>query len=228
MARIASCWERKFRRLPGSHGTRCPRMRYSLLLVALIGLVAWATDSTAQDWITAPSYYSHDPQSGRRVSQYAPIGPFYQQTRPDYRSSGFWHTRSSIQAGGSSDNLHIVEEWGRPVRPYGEWRFPYRPYSVPYPMWGPQFYGFGFGQGFWPPLGPVAPHGQPGPYGRYPSSPSVEDGRYPPYRSGPRMPDRRFFRAPSTDDPSYTFPPVPTPLPQPAPAPMAGPVAMGS
>jgi len=93
----------------------------------------------AADWITAPSYYTHDPRTGNRVPQYAPIGPFYTQPRGDFVRSGFRHSRSSIQVGTSADHYHVTEEWGRPVRPYGEWRFPYRPFSVPYPLWGPEF-----------------------------------------------------------------------------------------
>ncbi len=46
-----------------------------------------------------------------------------------------------MQVGQSADHMHVVEEWGRPVRPYGEWRFPYRPYSVPYQLWGAPFAG---------------------------------------------------------------------------------------
>ena len=36
------------------------------------------------------------------------------------------------------------------MRPYGDWRFPYRPVSVPYQQWGPQpvFPGYGWPGGF--------------------------------------------------------------------------------
>ena len=52
-------------------------MKAHLLLVTLVvgGLVA--PHLRAADWIVAPSYFSHDPQSGQRVTQYTPIGPFY-------------------------------------------------------------------------------------------------------------------------------------------------------
>jgi hypothetical protein len=104
----------------------------------------------AADWITAPSTYTHDPTTAERVAQYSPIGPFYYYQRPDYLKSGYRHLRSTIDLGNSSDNLHIVEEWGRPVRPYDEWRFPYRPFSVPYDAWGPPFGGLGGGNGMFP------------------------------------------------------------------------------
>jgi len=152
-------------------------------LAAAILLIASAVPAAAADWMTAPSYYTHDLQSGQPVTQYAEIGPYYYYHRPDYMRSGYRHFRSTIQGLGGADNMHIVEEWGRPVRPYEEWRFPYRPYSVPYDQWGPPFGGLspagfgvgypygGFGGGFAPnggmgPNGPVGPNGPgPGPGG---------------------------------------------------------------
>lgn len=98
----------------------------------------------AADWILAPSTFTHDPQTGERVSQYAPIEPVYVQTRPDYLKSGYRHNRSSIYSGDGADHHHVVEQWGRPVRPYGEWLHPYRPYSVPYHLWGPPYAGLSF------------------------------------------------------------------------------------
>jgi hypothetical protein len=128
-------------------------LRATLLLV----FASLAGSLAAADWVTAPSYYSHDPRTGERVTQYTPVGPVYKIERPDYVQSGYRQTRSSLQQGRSVDHLHIVEEWGRPVRPYGEWRYPYRPYSVPYPEWGAPFAGLG-GGGFYGPLwGGVAP-----------------------------------------------------------------------
>jgi hypothetical protein len=123
-----------------------------MLLALAIVACAWLTDSAAAvDWLTAPSYYTHDRPTGERVAQYSPIGPFYYYSRPDYVKSGYRHFRSTIDLGNSSDNLHIVEEWGRPVRPYDEWRFPYRPFSVPYDLWGPPFGGLGnVGVGLYP------------------------------------------------------------------------------
>lgn len=164
-------------------------------------LAAAASVARAADWIVAPSCYTHDPQTGQRVDQYTPIGPFYTFARSDYMQSGYRHTRSSLQAGLSMDQMHIVEEWGRPVRPYGEWRFPFRPYSVPYSQWGPQFPPLGFG-GFWG--GPWgggggaggeagAPNLYPDPYSRQ-QPPPYYDGSYAPFRyrfsDGPRPPLR--------------------------------------
>jgi hypothetical protein len=122
-------------------------MRLHLLFLVVAGI---AQPAFSADWLTAPSYYTHDHSTGERVAQYSQIGPFYYYLRPDYLKSGYRQYRSTIDLGNSSDNMHIVEEWGRPVRPYEEWQFPYRPYSVPYQAWGPPYGGLGGGTGFYP------------------------------------------------------------------------------
>jgi hypothetical protein len=125
-----------------------------------------AAPAAAADWILAPSTYTHDPQTGARVSQYAPVPPVYVQTRGDYLKSGYRHNRSSILSGDGADNQHIVEQWGRPVRPYGEWLYPYRPYSVPYQYWGAPYAGLGF-----PYVPPYLPRAWPGPNAAPPQPP---------------------------------------------------------
>lgn len=128
-------------------------------LSAVFGVPGLQTDthlSTASaDWLLAPSTYTHSPTTGERVSQYAQNGPFFVYGTESVRQSGYHHFRSSINAGGSSDNLHVVERWGDDVRPYGEWRYPYRPYSAPYSQWGQPYgglnitpYGPGYGSAF--------------------------------------------------------------------------------
>lgn len=184
-------------------------MRFASLLALTVAFAASGLPLQAADWITAPSYYTHDWTSGQRVAQYSPIGPFYYYCRPDYVKSGYRHLRSTLDLGSSSDNLHIVEEWGRPVRPYDEWRFPFRPYSVPYDAWGPPFGGLGGAGAFYPYGFPGG--GFPGPYpygsgaGPYPydggngpghghSGPPVNyaqpwlDGHYPAYDHRDRSP----------------------------------------
>jgi hypothetical protein len=165
-------------------------MKARIALNALLAGVVLTATASAADWITAPSYYSHDPQTGQRVTQYTPIGPVYTWARPDFLRSGYRHTRSTIQAGHSADHMHIVEEWGRAIRPYGEWRFPYRPYSVPYALWGPPFAGMGVPGFFAPnavPFGAPNAGGVPNPYRRQ-QPPPYYDGSYPSYRSQPRVP----------------------------------------
>ena len=190
-------------------------------------VVALAQPAFAADWITAPSLYTHDHSSGERVAQYSPIGPFYYYARPDYMKSGYRQYRSTIDLGNSSDNMHIVEEWGRPVRPYEEWQFPNRPYSVPYQQWGPPYGGLGGGTGFYPygggvigggvggmypysggGFGPGFPGGANGPAVNY-AQPWL-DGHYPNYNFNDRS---QYWRP-------YVAPTGPPPGPPPSPPPM--------
>jgi hypothetical protein len=153
------------------------------------------------------------------VAQYAPIGPFYMPARDDYQSSGYRHTRSSLQFGGSVDHYHRVEEWGRPVRPYDEWRFPFRPYAVPYPEWGPPFAGLNFGYPGYAPFPYAAPQapgpnppagGNPNVPGGNPNFPGFPGFNFPGFNAGPNpfqpfVPYRGFQpwfddRYPSFDD----------------------------
>lgn len=91
----------------------------------------------AADWTTMASTYTHD-QHGQRVDQYAMAVEPQSNERADFVKSGFRSSRSSLQVGFSADHYHTTEQWGQPVRPYGEWRYPNRPFSVPYGQWGPQ------------------------------------------------------------------------------------------
>ena len=114
----------------------------------------------APDWIVAPSYYTHDPKTGERTAQYARIGPIYAPPSANYVQSGFNHYRSSVVYGGTADHYYRVMEWGRPVRPFGEWLYPFRPYAVPFPLWNTPYYGMYqfFG---WPPAYPPPAAGLP-------------------------------------------------------------------
>ena len=176
---------------------------YQLLIAAIAGCVSGCfagASGHAAEWITAPSYYTHDPRSADRVNQYSQIGPFYYYQRGDYLQSGYRHNRSTFQFGGSADNLHIVEQWGEPVMPYEQWRFPYRPYGSPYPAWGPPFGGLeGAGVGFYPPFGPL-PFGGGGPGAgfapeRFNTAEQWMDGYYPQYDRNDRSPYYRPYRA---------------------------------
>ncbi len=153
------------------------------------------------DWLTWRSTYTHDPVHGMRVDQYAipsePVAP----ARQDFQRSGFRHYRSTLQAGQSADNLHVVEQWGRPVEPYEQWRFPFRPYGVPYDAWGPPTpygiinggwgYGAGLPYGPTPSYGPAPPTTGPVPMPPYPGGPSLPPGSssgfplIPPYQPAP-------------------------------------------
>jgi hypothetical protein len=124
-----------------------------------LALICWLGCSLAiaDDWMTWASTYTHDPVHGARVDQYAvPEQPLSPQ-RADFVRSGYRNYRSTLQAGQSADNIHVVEQWGNQVIPYEQWRFPYRPYAVPYDAWGPQApYGIfngSFGYGGYPRYG---------------------------------------------------------------------------
>jgi hypothetical protein len=152
----------------------------------------------AADWVSAPSYFTHDPQTGRRVTQYAPVPPVYAS---NYQKSVYRQTRSSLQVGDSIDMYHQVNEYGHAVRPYGEWRFPYRPYSVPYGLWGPPYAGLygGFGYGGYG-------GGYGGGYQRYPNFPGIGGfGQYQPWINGYYPDVRRGAPFPNPN----IFPPVP-------------------
>jgi hypothetical protein len=125
-------------------------MRFHVQPLFAVALFVSGSAASAADWLTAPSYYSHDGSTGQRVAQYAPIGPYYYFQRPDYLKSGYRQYRSTIDLGNSSDNMHVVEQWGAQVVPYEQWRFPFRPYSAPYPAWGPPYGGLGGGTGGYP------------------------------------------------------------------------------
>jgi len=123
------------------------------------------------DWGFRPSYYTHDPATGQRVSQYAQPAPSYGLAASNYQQSGYRHNTTSIRGPNGSDHMHIVETWGdgANIRPYGEWLYPYRAGATPYGPWGNP-------QGPWTlpfdswmnPYGLMQPRGYPMPYAQLP------------------------------------------------------------
>jgi hypothetical protein len=96
-------------------------------------------DSEASNWVFEPSYFSHDPATGKRVAQYAPLPKVYLRQDPTYQESGFHYTQHLLRGpGGSLDAYHLVQTWGNGdrIRPYGEWQRPYRAGATPYGPWG--------------------------------------------------------------------------------------------
>lgn len=172
------------------------------LPAATLLIAAAAAPARAADWVSAPSYFTHDPNTGERCTQYAPVPPAYASS---YQKSVMHYTRSSLQVGSSIDMYHQIDEYGRPVRPYAEWQYPYRPYSVPYQQWGPPYgglniggYGYGYGIG--------GGYGGGGAYQRFPNFPGIEGfGQYQPWFNG-YFPNAR----PNVPFPNPNiFPPVP-------------------
>jgi hypothetical protein len=129
------------------------RLTFLVTLAALAAALLIASPSAAQtgsSWLFEPSTYSHDPQTGQRVNQFAQPAPAYVRFSENYLQSGYRHNTISIQAGDGSDHLHVVETWGAgdAIRPYGEWLRPFRPGATPYGVGGyPQGQGFSPNQG---------------------------------------------------------------------------------
>lgn len=168
------------------------------------------------DWTTMASTYSHD-ATGQRVDQYAQTVEPQSMERPDFVRSGYRHSRSSLQAGFSADHYHQTESWGQPVRPYGEWRYPNRPFSVPYGQWGPQlpqvvvggsqFNGFApWGPAYGNPSAPGTGPNSTGPFMNSSIPGGGHHGSIPPSWS-PGMPGNGPFYGPSLDvGPRNTLP----------------------
>ena len=171
----------------------------------------------ANSWIFSQGRYTHDPDTGGRVAQYAmkpPIEPL-----PDQRAitSGYRRTRTVLRgADGSADTSYQVQSYGNGRGGLdAEWeRFhdAWRGSTVgggnfqTFPQFGFGGYGGGFGFGGYPPYlsQPGFPTGHPGfrrdprqqygpGYGRPDAGrldPDAADG----YHDGRRRtPDRRFF-----------------------------------
>ena len=101
--------------------------------------VVLCSEQEESSWIFQPSYFSHDPDNGKRVAQYAPEPTSYARDDPTYLESGYRHYQMAIVGpDGSADRLHVVQTWGlgELIRPYGEWEFPYRAGATPYGPWG--------------------------------------------------------------------------------------------
>ena len=113
-------------------------MRRHLVLALALAAVCRAALAAEGSWIFRPSAYTHDPQTGERVTQFAKPAPAYVREDPTYEQSAYRHTRTTFRYGDSSDHLHIVETWGRgeSIRPYGEWLYPYRAGATPFGPWG--------------------------------------------------------------------------------------------
>lgn len=107
--------------------------------VFLSTLSIGATAPAESSWIFQPSTYSHDPQSGERVTQYASPAPARVSVDPTYQRSGYIHNRTTLRGiGGSIERRHYVETWGagEAIRPYGEWEYPFRAGATPFGPWG--------------------------------------------------------------------------------------------
>ncbi len=142
----------------------------TIQLASTLALVA-GLESRASDWMTWEATYTHNPETAERVDQYAEPRQPVMRYRPDYQRSGYRNYRTTLQTGQGADNVHIVDQWGKQVVPYEHWRFPYRPFGVPYDAWGPPTpYGLFNGLGrFRPQIGPFV-NNRPIPHPSHPNS----------------------------------------------------------
>ena len=200
-------------------------LRSLVIQIPLSCLLLGTQVVSAVDWLTLPGQFSHDP-SGQRIAQHQAAAPALAPAVSDFTRGGYRNTRSTLQYDQGADNYHVVERWGPPVQPYDEWRFPYRPFSSPYPNWGPPFAGSGLGNGTYPGFsnlgtgypglgyggGGFGGGGYPGftppPGGAYPHFPGSGssgggysgqpwfDGSYPDSPARPSLDDRQFFAKP--------------------------------
>ena len=88
---------------------------YRILLMAALTWAAVASSATADDptWIFQRGRYSHDPMTGARVLQYAPLPKV--RALPDVSaiSSGYRRTRVQLRgADGTVDTYNRVEAYG--------------------------------------------------------------------------------------------------------------------
>ena len=89
-------------------------MRIAFLVLAVFTL---SPSAEAVDWLTLPSRYTHNPSTGERISQYRKIQAPSVPQPANFRTSGYTHTRSSLNYGQSADNYHRVEQWETPCVP---------------------------------------------------------------------------------------------------------------
>jgi hypothetical protein len=128
-------------------------MRWHLAVLAVLSIfsviaTAWAdsdvpvilcSEEDDSSWLFQSSYFTHDPDTSKRVAQYVAEPTSYARDDPTYLESGYRHNQIMILgANGTADREHIVQTWGRGelIRPYGEWEFPYRAGATPYGPWG--------------------------------------------------------------------------------------------
>lgn len=89
-------------------------MKIRLTMILATGVFAsMATPSFAQTGIFAQSYFTHDPDTGTRVPQYAENAPSIAPPGINYQISGYRYLQSNIRgAGGGVDRQLFVEQWG--------------------------------------------------------------------------------------------------------------------
>jgi len=85
-------------------------MRILLTIVVILT----ATNSLAGEgnWLFMPGDYTHDPYTGKRVTQFAPDPTAYYAFGRNYQKSGYRYNNSTLRIGNSADRYSTVETWG--------------------------------------------------------------------------------------------------------------------
>ncbi|TWT99590.1 hypothetical protein Pla108_05330 [Botrimarina colliarenosi] len=149
------------------------------LAIVLACSLFGAADAVAEaSWAFAPGAYTHDPQSGVRVVQYAEHEPVEGLPDPRQTVSRYWRTRTNVRgADGSSDTIYEVRSFGNSLGGFDAQRergfdaqlqtlnalTPFR--HNPYLFFG-GMQGFGYGTPGYPAATPGTP--VPGPQGATP------------------------------------------------------------
>lgn len=185
--------------------------RHRWLLAAWLPLtLAFAAPASAE-WAFRQSYFSHDPATGERVSQYAPVAPSLTPVDPTFLRSGYRQNHVALYAGDGEDNLHVVETWGAGqwIRPYGEWLFPFRAGATPYGPWGNPQGPWTMPFDSW--INPLSPNNRLYPYAPFPYAPygagAGAAGQFPGAAAAPYAGMGRGYGAPRGGHPRYAAPP---------------------
>lgn len=92
-----------------------PSLVSRLPLAALLAGLCWApADAFAEaSWAFAPGAYTHSPETGQRVVQYAQHEPVEGLPDPRQTVSRYWRTRTNLPGvNGSSDTIYEVRSFG--------------------------------------------------------------------------------------------------------------------
>lgn len=157
---------RRFPIAPDSSSPRCPMTR-TLLLIAV--LATPSLSPAGGSWAFAPGAYTHNPQTGQRVAQYARPAPVEGLPDPRQTVSRYWRTQTVLPGvAGSRDTIYEVRSFGNTLGGFDAQRergfdaqlqtlgalTPFR--ANPYLFFG-GMQGFGYGTPGYPAALPGAP-----------------------------------------------------------------------
>ena len=83
-----------------------------IFLAIVMTLTAANSFAVEGDWVFAPGDYTHDPDTGQRVTQFAPDAVAYYPFGRNYQRSGFRYNNSTLRIGNAVNRYTTVETWG--------------------------------------------------------------------------------------------------------------------